>query len=93
MWLVGYPEPYWFVRVSIIRLSLPVELPVALPMLHQRTEVHSYYMSHPYETLTPRARAIGLAHIVTQCFSFGITYTDNLLLPSHHVPEPSARRI
>ena len=39
--------------------------------LYQRTEVHSHYMSHPYGILSARARAIGSAHIATQCFSFG----------------------
>ena len=50
-YLAGYPKPSWFARVSIILFSLPlalVVLPSALPMLYQRTEVHSYYMSHPY---------------------------------------------
>ena len=38
---------------------------------YQRTEVHGYYMGHPYGTLSPCARTSGSVHIVTQCFSFG----------------------
>ena len=60
--------------------------------LYQRTEVHSYYMSHPYGILSTRARGIGSAHIVT-ALALGIAYTDNLLLPSHHELEPAVRPI
>ena len=58
--------------------------------LYLRTEVHSHYMSHPYGTLSPRARTSGSTHIVTQCFSFGDIH---LLPPSRHVQEPEARLI
>ena len=46
---------------------------VILPMLHQRTKVHSYHICHPYGTLSPCTRTRGSTHIVTQCFSFGDT--------------------